>query len=87
MSAIVDDGQLRLTVADTGQGIAVEDLARLFERFYRVPTNAHREGSGLGLSIAKKIVEAHNGRIAVSSEVGKGTTFEVTLPLTPAPRR
>jgi two-component system phosphate regulon sensor histidine kinase PhoR len=70
---------LTLTVKDSGSGICREDQARIFERFYRgrnVPTS----GSGLGLPIAKRIVESHGGRIDVRSEVGVGTEVDVTLP-------
>jgi signal transduction histidine kinase len=70
---------LTLTVKDSGSGICREDQARIFERFYRgrnVPTS----GSGLGLPIAKRIVESHAGRIDVRSEVGVGTEIDVTLP-------
>ncbi|RMG98596.1 MAG: sensor histidine kinase [Chloroflexi bacterium] len=81
-----DARQLRLHVADTGPGIAPEDVEHLFERFYRVPGSEKvSEGSGLGLAIANKIAEEHNGRITVTSTVGQGTTFTVHLPLTPAP--
>lgn len=72
-----------IAIADTGLGIAPEDVAHLFERFYRVPTaEGTAEGSGMGLAIAKKIVEQHNGRIEVHSIVGTGTTFTLYLPLT-----
>ncbi|MBK8988450.1 MAG: GAF domain-containing sensor histidine kinase [Chloroflexi bacterium] len=75
-----------LTVSDTGPGIAPEDLPHLFERFYRIPgSEDHAEGSGLGLAIAEKIVREHNGRLAVYSEVGTGTTFTIELPLTSLP--
>jgi signal transduction histidine kinase len=77
-----DDEALRIAVADTGYGIAPQDLERLFERFYRVPgKEGVAEGSGLGLAIAKKIVEEHNGRIEVASELNVGTTFTIHLPL------
>ena len=84
------DDRVRIDVVDTGIGIAPEDLPKIFDRFYRVDTGRAREdvlgGSGLGLSIAKSIVEAHGGTIDVVSEVGKGSTFSVLLPLaTPAP--
>ncbi|WP_082944751.1 ATP-binding protein [Mycobacterium sp. 852013-50091_SCH5140682] len=70
-----------LTVTDSGDGIAAEHLAHVFERFYRADTARDRDrgGSGIGLSIAKAFVEAHHGRISVSSS-GAGTRFTVTLP-------
>jgi len=67
-----------LRVSDTGPGIPPERLPRIFDRFAR--TGAMNAGAGLGLSIAKKIVELHGWTIAVESTVGKGTTFTVTLP-------
>jgi signal transduction histidine kinase len=69
-----------LTVRDRGTGIAGKDLSRVFERFYR-GGNATVSGSGLGLPIAKRIVESHGGRIAVRSAVGSGTEVDVTLPI------
>jgi two-component system phosphate regulon sensor histidine kinase PhoR len=69
-----------LTVKDRGTGIAVKDLGRVFERFYR-GRNATVSGSGLGLPIAKRIVESHGGRIEVRSEEGAGTDVDVTLPV------
>ena len=76
-------GEARMEVADTGIGIPEGDLPFVFERFFRSDRarRAYSGGSGLGLSIARWIVEAHKGRIAVTSEVGKGSTFTVTLPL------
>lgn len=76
------DGWVRVTVADTGIGIAPEDQAHIFDRFWRIDRARTRAGggSGLGLSIAKSIAEAHGGSISVESEVGKGSTFEVLLP-------
>lgn len=72
-----------LSVADNGVGIESQDLPHLFERFYRVPDQERgSEGSGLGLAISKKLVEQHNGRIAVESTPGEGTIFRVHLPLT-----
>jgi len=78
-----DEGdELRLTVADTGVGIPPEDLPYVFERFYRVDRSRVRAtgGAGLGLTIAKRLVEAHGGTIGVDSELGKGTQFTFTLP-------
>jgi two-component system phosphate regulon sensor histidine kinase PhoR len=69
-----------LTVLDRGTGIAGKDLARVFERFYR-GGNATVSGSGLGLPIAKRIVESHGGRIDLRSTVGSGTEVDVTLPI------
>jgi heavy metal sensor kinase len=72
-----------VTVRDTGVGIAPEDLARVFERFYRTDSSRSRDsgGVGLGLSLCQWIAEAHGGRIEVASTPGKGTTFTVLLPL------
>lgn len=76
------EAQLLLSVADTGYGIAPEDLPHLFERFYRIPSQeGGAEGSGLGLAITQKLVEEHGGQIEVQSEVGSGTTFTIHLPL------
>jgi two-component system, OmpR family, sensor kinase len=78
-------GQAKLTVRDTGPGIAPEDLPHVFERFYRGEKSRTRsrdgKGFGLGLSIAYWIVRNHGGRIEVDSQVGQGTTFCVWLPL------
>jgi len=75
-----------LAVADTGEGIAAEDLPHIFQRFYRGDRARHRGmgNSGLGLAIAKWVVEAHGGRIDVSSTPGCGATFTVTLPVSAA---
>ena len=69
-------------VADTGIGIKTEDVIRVFDEFYRVDNeiNMSVKGTGLGLALAKNIVEAHGGKIWVTSEVGAGTTFHFTLP-------
>ncbi|NIM92916.1 MAG: HAMP domain-containing protein [Anaerolineales bacterium] len=74
----------RVTVSDSGPGIPKEELPHIFERFYRVDPSRKRKdkgGAGLGLSIAYWIARSHNGRIEVASEVAKGTTFSVWLPL------
>jgi signal transduction histidine kinase len=73
---------LAVSVADDGPGIAAPELGRVFERFYRVPGAERRaSGAGLGLSITRQIVEVHGGKIEVTSEEGKGTTFTFTLPM------
>ncbi len=77
-----DDGFVVLEVADTGEGIPPEHLPYVFERFYRVDKARTRDGrsSGLGLAIVKALVEAHGGRVAVESQVGRGTRFRLWLP-------
>lgn len=77
------DGSVRITVADSGQGIAADHLPRLTERFYRVDAARSREtgGTGLGLAIVKHIVERHRGTLELRSKPGKGTTVVVTLPV------
>jgi signal transduction histidine kinase len=77
------DGWVEISVADTGEGIPAEDLPNIFERFYRVDKSRARitGGSGLGLTIAKRLVEAHGGRITAKSKLGKGSCFSFTLPI------
>jgi len=77
----LENQKVLIRVMDTGEGIEKHHLPRLFERFYRVdPTRSRKKGgSGLGLSIVKHIIEAHNENIYVESEVGRGTTFSFTL--------
>ncbi|HET9982864.1 MAG TPA: ATP-binding protein [Longimicrobiales bacterium] len=75
------EGELVLSVTDRGPGLSPKSISRLFQRFYRVEPGARIEGIGLGLYIARLIVEAHGGRIWVDSEIGKGSTFSVSLPL------
>jgi signal transduction histidine kinase/HAMP domain-containing protein len=76
------NGELKISVADTGIGIPSQDLQRIFERFYRVEKSRSKEegGTGLGLSIVKHIAEAHGGRVEVESEVGKGSRFTLVIP-------
>ncbi|MBI3317947.1 MAG: GAF domain-containing protein [Candidatus Omnitrophica bacterium] len=76
---------LQIEVIDTGIGIPPEDLSKLFTEFFRAdnPINRERKGTGLGLILVKRIVEAHGGQIRVTSQVGKGSTFSFTLPWQP----
>jgi signal transduction histidine kinase len=77
------DGAVEISVTDTGVGIAPEDQAAIFEEFRQVGSDETRkqEGTGLGLTLAKKFVELHGGRIWVESEVSRGSTFTFTLPV------
>jgi histidine kinase len=82
--AVLVDGEVRVTVTDSGIGIAAEHLAHIFDRFYRVDKSRARSGggSGIGLTIARFLVEAHGGRIwAESPGPGQGSTFTFTLPV------
>ena len=74
---------VEVSVSDTGEGIPAEDLPHIFERFYRVDKSRARAtgGSGLGLTIAKRLIEAHGGTIAVQSKLGEGSRFSFTLPV------
>jgi len=91
VSAERHDGAVDVHVADTGSGIAPEHLPRLFERFYRVdPARSKKEGgTGIGLAIARSVVEAHGGRIWAESSPGQGSvfTFELPVALAAAPIR
>lgn len=83
VSAARHHKNIHIDIADTGNGIKSADLARIFERFYRADSSRHKTdigGYGLGLSIAKKITEAHYGHIEVKSTLGKGTVFTLVLP-------
>ena len=82
-----DRESMIVEVADNGPGIPPEDLPHIFEKMYRVEKESTRsvEGSGLGLSIVKRIIVLHSGQIAVESTVGEGTTFRVSLPLAGEP--
>jgi len=77
-------GQITIRVRDTGVGIEPEQLPRIFDKFFQADNQAQAatKGTGLGLAIAREIVEAHGGTISAESELGKGTTFTVTLPVT-----
>jgi len=73
---------VEMSVADNGEGIPADDLPNIFERFYRVDKSRARAtgGSGLGLTIAKYLIEAHGGKVWVQSEFGKGSCFSFILP-------
>jgi two-component system sensor histidine kinase KdpD len=81
IKARLSDHALEITVADRGEGIPVEDLERIFDKFYRVQRPDNVSGTGLGLSISKGIVEAHGGSIRVENRRGGGAIFTVRLPL------
>lgn len=87
VTASAENAFVTVTVSDTGIGIPRSDQPRIFERFYRVDVARSRQvgGTGLGLSIAKHIVEAHGGRIWVDSDIGEGSRFHFSVPLTSAP--
>jgi signal transduction histidine kinase len=80
---LLNAGEVGVEISDTGIGIPLDSVPRVFDRFYRVDKSRSRElgGTGLGLSIAKALVERHRGRIEVESTVGKGSTFRVYLPM------
>jgi signal transduction histidine kinase len=80
VSARQRDHKIVVSVADTGPGIPEEHLLKIFDRFWRTP-GTKQKGSGLGLSIAKGIVEAHGGTIWAESQSGKGSSFFFTVPL------
>jgi two-component system, NtrC family, sensor histidine kinase KinB len=80
VSGVQRNGEVVFSVTDTGAGIPREYLSRIFEPFVQVP-NASQGRSGLGLTIARRIVEAHGGRLSVQSEPGRGSTFTFTVPV------
>jgi signal transduction histidine kinase len=82
LTASSDEDAVSLEVADHGYGIPEADLARVFEKFYRVPRvqDAGVPGTGLGLAMVREIAELHGGSVAVRSEVGAGSTFTLSIP-------
>src|SRR5262249_261507 len=84
VGAMPKDGFVEISVSDTGIGIALDDQEKVFEEFRRVGTAAKKvEGTGLGLTLCRKFVELHGGKIWVKSELGVGSTFSFTLPVNP----
>jgi two-component system phosphate regulon sensor histidine kinase PhoR len=83
INALTVDGEIQIRFKDEGMGIAQKHLPRLFERFYRVDKARSRKlgGTGLGLAIVKHITQAHGGSVSVESELGKGSTFTLHLPI------
>jgi signal transduction histidine kinase len=80
---IITDKQIEVSVQDTGVGIAADELDKVFEKFYRStdPRVQEQTGTGLGLALSQEVVRLHGGRITVESELNKGSTFTMTLPL------
>jgi signal transduction histidine kinase len=87
LRATPTDGAVEISVSDTGIGIAPQDQEAIFEEFRQVgaSSSSKHEGTGLGLTLARRLVELHGGRIWLESEVGKGSTFTFTLPVRPWP--
>jgi NtrC-family two-component system sensor histidine kinase KinB len=87
VEAVPQGQELRISVRDTGPGIAHEHLSRVFQRFYRAPHLPAQTGAGLGLAIVKRLVEAHGGRVSAASSgvPGEGAAFTVALPITLGP--
>ncbi len=81
IKAFVKGEQLWIEVHDEGPGIPAEHTPHLFERFYRMPQSSNIRGTGLGLYISRKIIEAHGGEIGVLSQAGKGATFFFEIPM------
>jgi signal transduction histidine kinase len=78
VKSYVDDGQIRIDVGDSGVGIPPENLDKIFDPFFT--TKEVGKGTGLGLSVSYGIIRKHHGQVTVTSEVGKGTIFTITLP-------
>jgi signal transduction histidine kinase len=83
MGIVTNRKAVHIEISDTGIGIPPEDLGRVYEEFFRASNNLDTKGSGLGLSIAKRVIEAHDGKIWVESphpDTGKGCRFTITMP-------
>jgi signal transduction histidine kinase/DNA-binding response OmpR family regulator len=81
LSADAREGTVRISIADTGPGMTQVQLDHIFERFYRAQDDHSSPGTGLGLAIVKSLIDLHDGKIEVASEVGRGTTFRVSIPV------
>jgi len=82
VGAVPKDGSVEVSVSDTGVGIAPEDQEAVFEEFRQVgPADKKAEGTGLGLTLCRKFIELHGGRIHVKSQVGVGSTFTFMIPV------
>ncbi|HEX7664316.1 MAG TPA: HAMP domain-containing sensor histidine kinase, partial [Polyangiaceae bacterium] len=79
----LEDEEIEISVGDNGGGIPRTEQRRIFDKFYRIDDrlSREREGSGLGLAIVKHVVRAHGGRVELDSDVGKGSTFKIILPV------
>ena len=84
VAAEASDGRVIVSVADRGPGIPEEEQSRIFDKFYRAEASRHQiPGAGLGLVIAREIIQAHGGEIWVESKPAKGSTFRFSLPSSP----
>lgn len=83
VACAVQDGQARVSVTDTGCGIAPEDQAAVFDRYFHTTATTKHDSTGLGLTIAQELAHLHHGRITLQSAVGKGSCFTLCLPLLP----
>ena len=81
ITTVIIDNMTSITILDNGVGISDDDIGHIFERFYRADKSHTGDGSGLGLSIVKWIVEAHFGSIEVKSKLGEGTSIQIKIPL------
>ena len=79
----LEGAELAVSVGDAGPGVAAEHLTQLFDKFYRVEGGTRPQGMGLGLAIAKRLIQAHRGKIWVESEHQRGSTFTFLLPMDP----
>ena len=81
ISMAQDENQLRFLVSDTGMGIPKDEQERIWQRLYRCDASRSKKGLGLGLCMVRAVVEAHGGSVSLQSEIGKGSTFIIDLPI------